>query len=182
MIFDNYKTEGFFDEMFEDDGKPRPHYRSVFEGLNHLPENEYKDRQAAVELAFMRGGVTFTVYNDSQGTERIFPFDCVPRVIPVEEWDVIEKGLVQRLTALNLFLHDVYHEQKILKDRVVPAQLILGAKHFRREFMHFEVPKDVYVHICGSDLIRGKDGRYLVLEDNLAGESLGSEARVSRTF
>lgn len=167
MIFDNYKTEGFFDEMFEDDGKPRPHYRSVFEGLNHLPENEYKDRQAAVELAFMRGGVTFTVYNDSQGTERIFPFDCVPRVIPVEEWDVIEKGLVQRLTALNLFLHDVYHEQKILKDRVVPAQLILGAKHFRREFMHFEVPKDVYVHICGSDLIRGKDGRYLVLEDNL---------------
>ena len=167
MLFENYQTEGFFDEMFEADGTPRPHYRAVAEGLNHLPKDEYKSRQAAVEMAFMRGGVTFTVYNDSQGTERIFPFDCVPRVIPVEEWEVIEKGLIQRLTALNLFLHDIYHQQKILKDRVVPAQIILGAKHFRREFMHFEVPKDVYVHICGSDLIRDKDGRYLVLEDNL---------------
>ena len=167
MLFDNYQTEGFFDEMFEANGTPRPHYAPVFDGLHHVPQDEYKNKQAAVELAFMRGGVTFTVYNDSQGTERIFPFDCVPRVIPVEEWEVIEKGLIQRLTALNLFLHDIYHQQKILKDRVIPAQIVLGAKHFRREFMHFEVPKDVYVHICGSDLIRDKDGKYLVLEDNL---------------
>jgi uncharacterized circularly permuted ATP-grasp superfamily protein len=167
MLFDNYQTDGFFDEMFDATGAPRPHYATVSAGLNHVPKDEYKNKQAAVELAFMRGGITFTVYNDSQGTERIFPFDCVPRVIPVEEWEVIEKGLIQRLHALNLFLHDIYHEQKILKDRIIPAQIVLGAKHFRREFMHFEVPKDIYVHICGSDLIRDHDGRYLVLEDNL---------------
>ncbi len=167
MLFDNYQTEEFYDEMFEANGAPRPHYATTLQGLNHVPSDEYKNKQAAVELAFMRGGITFTVYNDSQGTERIFPFDCVPRVIPPEEWEVIEKGLIQRLHALNLFLHDIYHDQKILKDRVIPAQIVLGAKHFRREFMHFEVPKDIYVHICGSDLIRDKDGRYLVLEDNL---------------
>src|SRR3569623_1362141 len=143
MLFDNYQTDGFFDEMFEANGSPRPHYSPVLESLNNVPQDEFKNKQAAVELAFMRGGGTFTVYNDSQGTERIFPFDCVPRVIPVEEWEVIEKGLIQRLTALNLFLHDIYHQQKILKDRVIPAQIILAAKHFRREFMHFEVPKDV---------------------------------------
>ena len=167
MLFDNYQTDGFFDEMFDANGVPRPHYATVFDGLNNVPKDEYKNKQAAVELAFMRGGITFTVYNDSLGTERIFPFDCVPRVIPVEEWEVIERGLIQRLHALNLFLHDIYHEQKILKDRIIPAQIVLGAKHFRREFMHFEVPKDIYVHICGSDLIRDHDGRYLVLEDNL---------------
>lgn len=119
----------------------------------------------------MRGGITFTVYSDDQGTERIFPFDCVPRIIPEQEWKLIEQGLIQRITALNLFLHDVYHEQKVLRDRVLPPQVVLSAKHYRREFMHFNVPKDIYVHICGTDLIRDQDGRYLVLEDNLRGPS-----------
>ncbi len=167
MTLTDYATEGFFDEMFAEDHAVRPHYRRIAQGLEAVTSADYRHKQAAVDLAFMRGGITFTVYNDNRGTERIFPFDCVPRVIPASEWDVIEKGLIQRITALNLFLHDIYHEQKIIKDRTIPATYVYSAKHFRREFMHFEVPKDIYVHICGTDLIRGKDGRYLVLEDNL---------------
>ncbi len=187
MLFDNYQPENFFDEMFTSEGVTRPHYRSVAEALNHVDPLEFRNKQAAVEAAFMRGGVTFTVYSDSQGTERIFPFDCVPRVISAEEWDIVEKGLIQRLTALNLFLHDIYHDQKIIKDRVIPPQYVLSAKHFRREFMHTSVPKDIYVHICGTDLIRDKDGRYLVLEDNLrcpsgASYMLENRAALKRTF
>lgn len=187
MLFDQYQTENFFDEMFTADGTVRPHYQGVAEALNAVTADEFRDKQTAVENAFMRGGVTFTVYNDSQGTERIFPFDCVPRVISAEEWDVVEKGLIQRITALNLFLHDIYHEQKIIKDRVIPPQYLLSAKHFRREFMNFSVPKDIYVHICGTDLIRDHDGRYLVLEDNLrcpSGASYMLENRnaLKRTF
>lgn len=187
MLFDQYQTENFFDEMFTAEGTVRPHYQGVAEALNAVTADEFRDKQTAVENAFMRGGVTFTVYNDSQGTERIFPFDCVPRVISAEEWDVVEKGLIQRITALNLFLHDIYHEQKIIKDRVIPPQYLLSAKHFRREFMNFSVPKDIYVHICGTDLIRDHDGRYLVLEDNLrcpSGASYMLENRnaLKRTF
>src|SRR6476661_8058871 len=162
MLFNQYQTENFFDEMFAADGVARPHYRSVGDAFREVTAGEFSNKQAAVEAAFMRGGVTFTVYNDSQGTERIFPFDCVPRVISAEEWEVIEKGLIQRITALNLFLHDIYHEQNIIKDRVIPAQYLLSAKHFRREFMHFSVPKDIYVHVCGTDLIRDGNGQYLV--------------------
>src|SRR5215217_9602633 len=114
-------------------GEVRPHYRRLAERLGTLPQEEFDQRRAAVDLAFLRRGVTFTVYSDSQGTERIFPFDLIPRVIPSAEWKRIEAGLVQRITALNLFLHDIYHEQKVLKDNIVPAALVLGAKHFRRE-------------------------------------------------
>jgi uncharacterized circularly permuted ATP-grasp superfamily protein len=153
--------------MFQAGGGVRPHYRRLNDRLATLAEPEFERRRAAVDLAFLRRGVTFTVYNDSEGTERIFPFDLIPRVIPAAEWDRIEAGLIQRITALNLFLHDLYHEQRIIKDKVVPAAQILSAKHFRREFMNFSVPRDIYIHICGTDLIRDHDGRYLVLEDNL---------------
>ena len=145
----------------------RPHYKGLVERLGTLELPEFERRRAAVDLAFLRRGVTFTVYNDSEGTERIFPFDLIPRIIPAKEWSRLEAGLIQRITALNLFLHDLYHEQKILKDKVIPAAQILSAKHFRREFMNFSVPHDIYVHICGTDLIRDRDGTYLVLEDNL---------------
>src|SRR5215204_4881503 len=111
-------------------GGVRPHYRLLAERLSTLAEAEFEQRRAALDLAFLRRGVTFTVYSDSQGTERIFPFDLIPRVIPAAEWKVIEAGLVQRLTALNLFLDDVYHGQKALKDKIVPPALILGGKHF----------------------------------------------------
>jgi uncharacterized circularly permuted ATP-grasp superfamily protein len=119
-----------------------------------------------VDTAFLRQGITFNVYGDSAGTEKIFPFDLMPRIISAKEWEYLERGLIQRITALNLFLHDIYHEQRILKDGVVPSYFVLSAKHFRREFVNFSVPKDIYIHICGSDLIRGGDGQWMVLEDN----------------
>jgi uncharacterized circularly permuted ATP-grasp superfamily protein len=165
----------------------RPHYRRLGDRLGTLPVDEFDRRRAAVDLAFLRRGVTFTVYNDSLGTERIFPFDLIPRIIPAGEWARIEAGLVQRLTALNLFLDDIYHGQKVLKDRIVPPALILGAKHFRREFMNFTVPRGIYVHICGTDLIRDHAGNYLVLEDNLrcpsgASYMLENRAAMHRAF
>ena len=127
MLLNNYQTEDFFDEMFTEGGHGvRPHYQRVADRLQSLDSGEHRRKQTAVDLAFMRGGVTFTVYNDDQGTERIFPFDLVPRVIPDTEWQRIEKGLIQRITALNLFLHDIYHDQKILKDRIIPPHYILA--------------------------------------------------------
>ncbi len=187
MLFQGYDKGDFCDEMLDEDGKVRPHYGAVHDGFGRLDAAEWAQRQTAIDLAFMRSGVTFTVYNDSQGTERIFPFDLVPRVIPATEWDQIERGLVQRITALNLFLHDIYHDQKILRDRVMPPHYVLSAKHFRREFMGVKVPKDIYVHICGTDLIRGRDGGYLVLEDNLrcpsgASYMLENRAALKRAF
>jgi uncharacterized circularly permuted ATP-grasp superfamily protein len=163
----DYDRNTFYDEMFGTAGESRPHYRRLAERLGSLSEAEFNQRRAAVDLAFLRRGVTFTVYENTEGTERIFPFDLIPRIIPEREWERIEAGLVQRLTALNLFLHDIYHGQKILRDKVVPAAQIFSARHFRREFMNFSVPRDIYVHVCGTDLIRDDQGRYLVLEDNL---------------
>lgn len=166
MFFEGYQTEGFFDEMFAADGQARPHYQRLLERFQTLSREEFEQRRQAVDLSFMRAGVTFTVYHDDQGTERIFPFDLIPRIIPNREWEVLEAGLRQRITALNLFLHDIYHDQRILKEKVIPPEVVYSAKHFRREFMHFDVPKDIYIHVCGTDLIRDHEGRYLVLEDN----------------
>src|SRR5271157_3392011 len=117
--------------MYAKGGEVRPHYRLLADRLARLAIPEFERRRAAVDLAFLRRGVTFTVYNDAEGTERIFPFDLIPRIIPATEWSRLEAGLIQRITALNLFLHDLYHEQKILKDNVIPAAQILSAKHFR---------------------------------------------------
>src|SRR5580700_10223231 len=162
----NYSRDKFFDEMLDESGKIRPHYRHFCSLFESLGTEEFADKRHSIDLAFLRQGITFNVYGDSQGTERIFPFDLVPRVIPAKEWEHLERGLIQRITALNLFLHDVYHEQKIVKDGVIPAHYILTGKHFRREFVGFNVPKDIYIHVCGTDLIRGSDGAYMVLEDN----------------
>jgi uncharacterized circularly permuted ATP-grasp superfamily protein len=125
-----------------------------------------RDRQNLVDSGFLEQGITFTVYGDDDGTERIFPFDLIPRIIPDKEWQLIERGLTQRITALNLFLYDIYHEQKIIKDKVIPEDVVKTALHYRPEMLGVDVAKDIYVHICGSDLIRDGDGRYLVLEDN----------------
>ena len=152
--------------MYTGAGTVRPHYRRIEQVFNSLHPEEYDRKREAVDLSFLRQGITFNVYGDNQGTERIFPFDLVPRIIPNREWEQLERGLIQRITALNLFLHDLYHEQRIIKDGVIPMHYILSGKHFRREFVNFNVPKDIYIHICGSDLIRGSDGRYMVLEDN----------------
>jgi len=166
MFFENYQTDAFFDEMFGPDGTVRPHYRAIYDRLRELSVEEFDQKRQAVDLSFLRQGITFTVYSDDEGTEKIFPFDLMPRIIPDREWQHLVRGLTQRVQALNLFLKDIYNEQRIIKEGVIPAGYILSGKHFRREFMGVQVPNDVYVHICGTDLIRDDKGEYLVLEDN----------------
>jgi uncharacterized circularly permuted ATP-grasp superfamily protein len=161
-----YDQENFFDEMLKTDGEVRSHYRRFRDLFQSLTAKDFEVKRQSVDLAFLRQGITFNVYGDSAGAEKIFPFDLLPRVIPAREWEFLERGLVQRITALNLFLHDIYHEQRILKDEVIPPFYVLSGKHFRREFVNFNVPRDIYIHICGTDLIRDEKGNYLVLEDN----------------
>ncbi len=164
--FAGYELDGFFDEVFSAPGVVRPAYRKLVQRLNRMSPAQLNERRQMADVSFLNQGITFTVYNDNQGTERIFPFDLVPRIIPAAEWAHIEAGLVQRITALNLFLHDLYHQQNILRDGVIPRHFIDEAKHFRKEFMGFNVPRNIYIHICGTDLVRDGDGTYLVLEDN----------------
>ena len=166
LSLDAAVANGFFDEMFGREASTLDHYQKLRGAFNQITHDDFKTKRNSVDLAFLRQGVTFNVYGDSRGTERIFPFDLVPRIIPAKEWEHIERGLVQRITALNLFLHDIYHEQRIVKDGVVPEHYILSGKHFRREFVNFAVPKDIYIHVCGTDLIRDDKGQYMVLEDN----------------
>jgi uncharacterized circularly permuted ATP-grasp superfamily protein len=165
-FFAKYDTGEFYDEMFARPGQARPHYERLLQRFTELTKGEFDRKRDLAELTLLRQGVTFTVYNDAQGTERIFPFDLIPRIISAEEWKRIERGLEQRITALNLFLHDIYHGQSILRDGVIPKDYVWQAAHFRPEFMHFSVPRNIYIHICGSDLVRDRDGNFLVLEDN----------------
>jgi uncharacterized circularly permuted ATP-grasp superfamily protein len=168
-LFDSYnpRTDRFYDEMFATDETVRAHYNTLLHRFNELTLAEIEACKQIVNVFFLNQGITFTVYGSNDGVERIFPFDIVPRIVPASEWDIIERGLTQRITALNLFLFDLYHEQKILRDKVVPAELVLGSKHFRREFVGVNPPLGVYIHITGSDIIRDGQGNYLVLEDNL---------------
>ncbi len=166
MFFENYSTDSFFDEMFDSTGVVRPHYKAILERIQVMTAEQYGEKGQAVDLSFLRQGITFTVYGDDEGTEKIFPFDLMPRIIPNTEWKMLEKGLTQRMLALNMFLKDVYSEQRIIKEGIIPAGYILSGKHFRREFMGVSVPKDIYIQICGTDLIRDEKGNYLVLEDN----------------
>jgi uncharacterized circularly permuted ATP-grasp superfamily protein len=165
-MFENYEVNGLFDEVFAREGTPRDHYKSLVNRLRNLGQTAIEKRRRMTDILFRNQGITFTVYSDTRGVEKIFPFDLVPRIVPADEWDVIERGLTQRITALNLFCHDIYHAQRILRERVIPPELIYGAKMFRREMFGVRVPRDIYIHICGTDLIRDKDGKYYVLEDN----------------
>jgi uncharacterized circularly permuted ATP-grasp superfamily protein len=164
--FQSYEVGDFFDEMFAGTGNPRDHYQTLFNRFGQLTDAEFQKRNALASQSFINQGITFTVYSDDKGTERIMPFDPIPRIIPQREWELVERGLIQRITALNLFLKDLYHDQHILKEKIIPAEVVQSAKNFRPELMGFDVPKDVYIHICGTDLIRDRDGNYLVLEDN----------------
>ena len=165
-MFERYESDGLFDEMFAAPGMARGHYDAVYKRLMSMDRAAFENRRRLADMTFRNQGITFTVYSDKLNVERIFPFDLVPRIVPAKEWDHIERGLIQRITALNLFCKDIYWDQRILNDRVIDPALIYGAKMFRREMIGFPVPKDIYVHICGSDLVRGKDGTYYVLEDN----------------
>src|SRR3981189_2959122 len=162
-----YGFEAAYDEMFKAPGVPREHYEALHKTLLGLPPEELRKRQQAADLTFLHEGITFTVYGSTEGTEKIFPNDLVPRIIPSNEWTKIEKGLTQRVTALNMFLRDIYHEGRILSEGIVPRELVYSCKHFRREMRGLNVPRDVYVSICGTDLVRLPDGSFAVLEDNL---------------
>src|SRR5690349_21476738 len=167
MRFLDYAVEEFFDEMFGENGKPRASARTLVRNIESLPDGELLSRQQAAERALLQMGITFNVYGERAGTEKIFPFDLVPRIVPAAEWSRIERGLKQRIHALNLFIDDLYHEQKILKDAVVPAEIVLSSKAFRKQCMGFNPPRGIWCHVTGTDLVRHRDGQIYVLEDNL---------------
>ena len=168
-FFERYEAEAsrFFDEVISKDGTPRAHYDKLLHRFGQFSIDDITARREIVNIFFRNQGITFTVYGEDEGVERIFPFDLIPRVVPAHEWQSIEKGLIQRITALNAFLHDIYHTQKILKDKIIPPELILGSQHFIREFVGVNPPLGIYIHVTGSDIIRDKEGDYMVLEDNL---------------
>lgn len=159
-------TNGIWDEMC-DTGEIREHYHKVFNALQKLDVGILQQKDVLASELFMNQGITFTVYSDNAGIERIFPFDIIPRIITGAEWAHIEAGIKQRLKALNMFLKDIYSEQQILKDKIIPASLIASCPHYTREVFGIKVPYDIYVHISGIDLIRGDDGKFYILEDNL---------------
>ncbi len=165
--FHQYQTEGFYDELFHQDGTPRAGSRALVEMINALPEGELQRRQKAIDQALLRMGITFNVYNDQLGTEKIFPFDIVPRIVEAVQWGHIEAGLKQRIKALNCFLQDIYADQQIVKDGILPQELLLEAKSFRPQCVGLRPPRGIWCHITGTDLVRNSDGAIYVLEDNL---------------
>jgi uncharacterized circularly permuted ATP-grasp superfamily protein len=165
--FDQYEPGDFYDELFLGKGQPRPEAVPLIDRLNSLTMEEIQQRQHAAQKALFQLGVTFNVYGDNQGTERIFPFDIIPRIVAAQEWEWLERGLKQRIEALNLFLSDVYGEQKILKDGIVPKELIYSATGFLKPCMGLQPPQDIWCHITGTDLVRDRAGQWYVLEDNL---------------
>jgi len=155
-----------WDEMYKD-ASVREQYKKVVDFLQHLSVDELNKKEELAKRLFMSQGITFTVYNSGEGIEKIFPFDIIPRIITSAEWNYIEKGIKQRLKALNLFLKDIYSTQFIIKDGIVPADMVHSCPHYLREMYNFPVPHDIYVHISGIDLIRNNDGSFYILEDNL---------------
>ncbi len=167
MKFSDYNTQSFFDELFGEDAQPRASARTLVRNIENLPKGEFINRQKAAERALLQMGITFNVYGENAGTEKIFPFDLVPRIVPAAEWSRIERGLKQRIQALNLFINDLYHGQKILKNAVLPAEIVLSSKAYRKECVGFNPPRGIWCHVTGTDLVRHRDGQIYVLEDNL---------------
>jgi len=165
--FTDYDPGDFYDELFVAKGEPRPDAIPLVERINSLSPEEVLRRQQAAQLALFKIGVTFNVYGDSEGTERIFPFDIIPRIVSAHEWKTLEQGLKQRIFALNQFLSDIYGEQKIIKDSVIPKDLIYSASGFLEQCVGLAPPGGIWCHITGTDLVRDRDGRWYVLEDNL---------------
>ncbi len=155
-----------YDEMFDPEGKLRPLYGELAQRLTDLGDADFARRRRMADVLLRNQGVTFTVYSDDAGIEKVFPFDPIPRLVSAEDWERIERGLIQRVEALNLFLQDIYHKQQILADKVLDPELVYEATFFRREMIGMTPPHGVYTHVVGTDLIRDHDGRFLVLEDN----------------
>jgi uncharacterized circularly permuted ATP-grasp superfamily protein len=167
QLFEQYQPNpGTWDEMCRDHDI-RAQYTQVLSDISDLPVDVLLQKDKLAGELFMNQGITFTVYSDDAGIEKIFPFDIIPRILTGAEWDHIQHGITQRLKALNLFLKDIYSQQQILKDRIIPAELIASCPHYTREVFGIRVPHDLYVHISGIDLIRSQDGTFYILEDNL---------------
>lgn len=167
MQFEQYNPGEFYDELFVAQGKPRPEAALLIDRINSLSIEELQQRQKAAQQALFKLGVTFNVYSDDQGTERILPFDIIPRILPAQEWEQLEQGLKQRIHALNLFLTDIYGDQKIIQDGVIPAELIQSASGFLKPCIGLKPSQGIWCHITGTDLVRDGDGQWYVLEDNL---------------
>jgi len=155
-----------YDELYGTDGTPRPHYASFAKTFGRLGRDEILTRVKAINTTLLQRGVTFTVYSDARGTERVFPFDPIPRILTAQEWGATERGIEQRVRALNAFLYDIYHAERILRERIIPRALVYSSRNYNREMIDVDVPRDVYVHVSGIDLIRDERGEFLVLEDN----------------
>ncbi|SLM44294.1 conserved hypothetical protein [Nitrospira sp. ND1] len=187
MKFSTYDPGEFYDELFEGIGRPRRGSALLLRKFASLPDGELRKRQQAAERVILNMGMTFGVYGSDEGHEQIFPFDIVPRIVEAPDWTLIDTGLRQRLRALNLFIDDVYDEQKILKDNVIPSELIYSSKGFLKACWGLNPPRGIWCHIAGIDLVRISDGRYYVLEDNMrcpSGVAYVLEARqvMKRTF
>src|SRR5882672_3307130 len=167
MKFYGYETGDFFDEMIGENGQPRAAARPLARNIESLADGELVNRQQAADQALIQMGITFNVYGESAGVEKTLPFDLVPRIVPAAEWDRIERGLKQRIRALNLFIDDLYHERKIIRDGVMPEEIVFTSKAFRRQCAGFNPPRGIWCHITGTDLVRHRDGQIYVLEDNL---------------
>ena len=165
--FRRYEFNGSYDEMFRSTDLPRKQYRPLYTQLLNVGADELRRSKHEADQSFFNQGITFTVYGSEKGTERIFPHDLLPRIITAAEWETIERGLTQRITALNLFLKDVYHDARIIEEGVIPGKIVYTCKHYRREMRGIKVPRDVYVTVVGTDLIRTPEGNFVVLEDNL---------------
>ncbi|MDJ0648653.1 MAG: circularly permuted type 2 ATP-grasp protein [Xenococcaceae cyanobacterium MO_188.B19] len=171
MSFNEYNPEDFYDELFIAKGEARSHSISLIEHMTSLGIEKLAQQRSTAEIALFKLGVTFNVYSDTRGVEKIFPFDIIPRIIASEEWKSLEKGLKQRIQALNLFLGDIYGEQRIIKDGKIPAEIIYSASGFLKPCLESKPPAQIWCHITGTDLVRDKDGKWFVLEDNLRSPS-----------
>jgi uncharacterized circularly permuted ATP-grasp superfamily protein len=162
MSFDSY-----YNEMYLADGSVRSHYQALADWIATTPYDRIKQMRDAANMLFHRVGITFAVYGEDAGAERLIPFDMLPHIIPAAEWRLLERGLKQRVRALNMFLHDVYHGQEILRAGRIPAERVNGNKLFKQEMIGVDVPGGIYAHVAGIDLVRAGAGEYYVLEDNL---------------
>jgi len=162
-----YSSGDCYDELITPAGHARAAARQAMRYISALSDAEWSERRDAAELAMRVMGITFTVYSSESDIDRVWPFDIIPRIIPAREWRTTEAGLIQRATALNMFIADIYGEQRIIRDQVFPGELLAESVNFRRQCVGVRPPLDVWAHICGSDLVRDRDGKFYVLEDNL---------------
>jgi uncharacterized circularly permuted ATP-grasp superfamily protein len=166
-ILDRYAPAPAYDEFADADGRPRPHYEALAATLEGISSADFRHRVTTVNTVLLQRGVTFTVYADARGTERILPFDLIPRIVPASDWERITRGITQRVLALNAFLNDVYGEMRALKDGIVPRHLVYSSPHYEREAIGVRPPRGTYIHVSGIDLVRDAHGTFLVLEDNV---------------